>query len=54
MVQLVRRFLADRSGASAIEYAAILILIAVVLFVATKTISAEIAVIYGSIEASFE
>lgn len=54
MVQLVRKFLADRDGATSIEYGAIAILIAVAILVCLNTVSVEVEDIYNSIKAAFE
>ena len=54
MVQFLKAFLADRYGATSIEYGAIAILIAVAMLVALNAVSVEVADIYASIQAAFD
>ncbi|QUD88041.1 Flp family type IVb pilin [Phenylobacterium montanum] len=48
MTKLVRRFVADESGATAIEYGLIVALIAVVIITAVTTLGSKLNTSFGS------
>jgi pilus assembly protein Flp/PilA len=50
---MIKRFLTDESGATAIEYALIAALISIALFAAIAPIGDAINVIFGKAEAGF-
>ena len=54
MVKVIRRFLADESGATAIEYGLIAALIAVVIITALTTIGTNLTTKFGSVASALK
>ena len=54
MMQVIRSFARDESGATSIEYGAIAVLVSVIILVALNTISGSVQEAYGLVAAAFE